>query len=54
MVKLINRLTGTEMWVAEERAEEYKAAGHEPAASAAETTKPAPKKATKSARTTKK
>lgn len=33
MVKFINRLTGNEMWVAEDRVEEYKAAGHKPAAS---------------------
>lgn len=32
MVKFINKLTGGEMWVAEDRAEEYKAAGHKPAA----------------------
>lgn len=32
MVKFINRLTGTEMWVADDRVEEYKAAGHKPAA----------------------
>ena len=34
MVKFINRITGNEMWVADERAEEYKAAGHKPAVSA--------------------
>ena len=34
MVKFINRITGGEMWVAEERVEEYKAAGHKPAVSA--------------------
>ena len=28
MVKMINRTTGTEMWVAEDRVDEYKAAGH--------------------------
>lgn len=33
MVKMINKLTGTMMWVAEERVEEYKAAGHLPAVS---------------------
>lgn len=33
MVKFINRLTGTEMWVAEDRVEEYKAAGHKLAVS---------------------
>lgn len=32
MVKFINKLTGGEMWVAEDRVEEYKAAGHKPAA----------------------
>lgn len=40
MVEFINKLTGGTMWVAEERAEEYKAAGHKPAAS------PKPKKTT--------
>lgn len=28
MIKMINRLTGTDMWVADNRVEEYKAAGH--------------------------
>lgn len=32
MVKFINKLTGGEMWVADDRVEEYKAAGHKPAA----------------------
>lgn len=32
MVRFINKLTGTDMWVHESRAEEYKAAGHTPAA----------------------
>ena len=32
MIKFINRITGTAMWVSEDRAEEYKAAGHKPAA----------------------
>ncbi len=27
-VEFINRTTGTQMWVAEDRVEEYKAAGH--------------------------
>ncbi len=31
MIKLINKITGTEMWVADERAAEYLAAGHKPA-----------------------
>lgn len=28
MVKLINKTTGSPMWVADEREDEYKAAGH--------------------------
>lgn len=32
MVKFINAHTGTEMWVSEDRVEEYKAAGHRPVA----------------------
>ncbi|MCR4711481.1 MAG: hypothetical protein K5707_04205 [Clostridia bacterium] len=36
MVCFINKTTGTEMWVAEDRVEEYKAAGHKPAASSIE------------------
>ena len=32
MIKFINRLTNTEMWVADERKEAYLAAGHELAA----------------------
>ena len=32
MVKLINALTGSEMWVHETRLDEYLAAGHKPAA----------------------
>jgi len=28
MVKLINKTTGSPMWVADERVDEYKAAGH--------------------------
>ena len=45
MVKFINKLTGTEMWVHEDRAAEYKAAGHKPAAEA-----PAEKPAKKAAK----
>lgn len=46
MVKFINAVTGTEMWVAEDRVEEYKAAGHKPAAVShtQKAQKPAPKK----------
>ncbi len=46
MVKFINRLTGTEMWVADDRAEEYKAAGHKLAAESAEKPKKVPVKKT--------
>lgn len=45
MIKMINRATGTEMWIAEERKEEYLAAGHKPAAEPAPTEEP--KKRTK-------
>lgn len=44
MVKLINRLTGGTMWVADDRKEEYIAAGHKPAASSSEKPAEAPKK----------
>ena len=53
MVKFINRITGTAMWISEDRVEEYKAAGHRPAAlteprkvepKKVEIKKPAPKK----------
>ena len=50
MVKMINALFGNEMWVAEDRGEEYKAAGHKLAASdtePAEKPKKAPAKKTK-------
>lgn len=33
MVKMINKAYGVDMWVADDRVEEYKAAGHELAAS---------------------
>ena len=32
MIKLINRVTGSVMWVADDRAEKYLAAGHKLAA----------------------
>lgn len=32
MIRFINKFTGTEMWVADNRKEEYLAAGHKPAA----------------------
>lgn len=51
MVKMINATFGNTMWVADDRVEEYKAAGHTvaPAAksSAGEPTEKKPKKATK-------
>lgn len=44
MVKMINAQFGNEMWVAENRVEEYKAAGHKLAAAPAkEKTTPKPK-----------
>lgn len=46
MVEFINKLTGGTMWVADNRAEEYKAAGHKPAA-VPEAKKPAKKPTTK-------
>ena len=52
MVKFINRLTGTVMWVAEDRVEEYKAAGHKHAV-APQQPKPAPKPETKKKTTAK-
>ena len=49
MIKLINKVTGTEMFVAEYRVEEYLAAGHKLAAKAAPvpTEEPKPKKTVK-------
>ena len=52
MVRFKNQLTGGDMWVDESRVEEYKAAGHVPAAEAhpePEATKPAGKSRKKSA-----
>lgn len=55
MVEFINRFTGTEMWVTDERVEEYKAAGHKLAASSSIATMPTeePKKATRKVATKK-
>lgn len=39
MVRMINKLTGTLMWVAEERVKEYEAAGHKLAADVSEPVK---------------
>lgn len=50
MIKLINKLTGSEMWVANERVPEYIAAGHKPAVVVPE----APPLPQKKKRTTKK
>lgn len=48
MVKFINKLTGGSMWVAEDRVEEYKAAGHKLAAKSLKTdSTEEPKKAKK-------
>ena len=41
MIKFINRVTGSEMWVHESRVDEYLAAGHRPAAAPAPEKKPA-------------
>lgn len=49
MVEFINKLTGGTMWVADNRVEEYKAAGHKLAAvpeANKSTKKPADKKGT--------
>lgn len=48
MIKFINKLTGTLMWVTDERKEEYIAAGHKLAADPSASAKPkdAPKKRT--------
>lgn len=45
MVKFINRLTGGDMFVSEDRVEEYKAAGHKLAADRSENVKAPAKKA---------
>ncbi len=42
MVKMINKAYGNEMWVADDRVEEYKTAGHKLAVS--DTEKPAEEK----------
>lgn len=49
MVKMIHAQFGNEMWVAENRVEEYKAAGHKLAVSATEPAEK-PKKAEKKAK----
>jgi hypothetical protein len=52
VVKFINGEFGNEMWVADDRVEEYKAVGHKPAAS--DTEKPAEEKPKAKKKTTKK
>lgn len=44
MKKFINKFTGSEMWVADDRVDEYKAAGHKLAADDAEKPKRKPVK----------
>ena len=66
MMKMINGFTGTEMWVADDRVDEYKAAGHrlaadsekptvkdEPKAEAEEIKEPEVKETKKATKTTK-
>lgn len=44
MVELVNKVTGTPMWVAEDRVQNYLAAGHKLAAEPAPEKKPTEKK----------
>ena len=50
MVKMIHAQFGNEMWVAENRVEEYKAAGHKLAAADTKPVNTAPKGKTKTAK----
>lgn len=53
MVEFINRVTNTKMWVAENRVDEYKAAGHKLAAENIDVVPPVvekPKKSRKESR----
>jgi len=43
MIKFINKITGTEMWVAEDRVSEYLAAGHKKPVASQDTKKPTSK-----------
>lgn len=56
MIEFVNKFTGGRMWVADDRKEEYTAAGHKPAASssAKETTEAADEITVRKARRTKK
>lgn len=47
MVKLVNKLTGSDMWVADDRLNEYLGAGHKPAPVTAKPTGPEEKKSPK-------
>ena len=49
MIKMIDRFTGVDMWVAEEKVEKYKEAGHKLASEPEEPKKPT-KKGTRKAR----
>lgn len=51
MVRFIHKVTGGDMWVHEDRVDEYKAAGHKPAAPCPTRT---PEKKTRTAAKTKK
>lgn len=44
MVEFRNKITGGTMWVAEDRVDEYKAAGHVPAVEPVEAVKPTEEK----------
>ena len=54
MVRLVNRLTGGDMWVHEDRVQEYLAAGHRPAAAPAPEPAAEPVKAEKKKQTRRK
>jgi len=47
MVEMINKLTGSCMYVSEDRVDEYKAAGHKLAADSSKQNEPKAKKTTK-------
>lgn len=47
MIRLTNRITGTDMWVADDRVKDYLAAGHRLAAVSTEKPKKEPAKKTK-------
>ncbi len=52
MVEFINSFTGTTMWVADEREEEYRAAGHHPVALPSEAIEPTEEPAKKTVKRT--